>query len=247
MSMENINEKKLNVKNSIKAGALSGGFALSIYVLTSIVGGVGKAISENSKAKEDPDYSIKKTANKFTDALCYIANKEYQHFLGVSTVSNYVGGISSIQFSENAVNYCSYAQKHGEENELLVAITLELEYSTTEECITTIINNHRKVNYVKNVACYDEVRNDRFEIDVLTNAERFGTEYFYKLYKETPEDNQPIISITYKNSDSTLVSYNGIKYPSDASYANNMDPYKLILENDKLVYYVTLNCIPSNN
>ena len=252
-------ERKENNIAMIKSTASMGGFALSILTAFTLVTIGAMRLNTNKKAKEDSDYGYKLKADKFIHSLTYIANKQYQKYLGVDTVSNYVWGISSITFSGNqSITYMAYAQMHDVEKESLILINFYFNNQTVEQNVDTIIKNRTDVSdYL--MGCYilneveDEATNQCFEKYIADVKEESSTniKYTFKTYRKSEADSNTYVSATYQYNDKTYFSYHSMKYENNYDYLDRSSGLSgdgtMSLDRNRLTYYIAERIVDNTN
>ena len=229
-------ERKQNNKNMLRASLLAGGFALFCLTTFTFVTIGASYIEENKNAKADADYENKKDAENFLEALIYLANKQYQEKIGVSTVSNYVTNISSVEYRTNGVAYCATAQKHGLESSLLTVIIF-YNSDSADTCISTISKEYMNKDAfkVETDICKEETSEEpinKMGETLQSKIEGFSLEkpHTYKTYEAKVAF---AASFTFKDSDSSYVSCS--KYQPLLS-SNSL--YKANYSENKTMYYV---------
>ena len=239
--MINDEERKQNNKNMLRASLSAGGFALSILTAFTFITIGGSYIADNKSAKADADFSYKKDAEDFIEALTYLGNKQYQDKIGVSTVSNYVLGISAIEYSENGLVYCANAQKHGLESSLLV-INISDKFESLDNCISTIKDNYMtKGRFNTSSEMFKEETSEEARTNSVTKAstqiEEFNLDKAH-VYKKYEAKSMFALSLTFKNADDSY--YSCVKY-QPLSSTNNI--YKANYNENKTMYYVLENIV----
>lgn len=232
--MINKEERKQNNKNMLKASLSAGGFAL--FILTSFtfitIGGI--YIGANKGAKADEDYSYKKDAETFLKGLTYIANKQYQEKIGVSTVSNYVTSISSIEYKNDGLNYCAVAKKHGLESSLVV-VNVSYNFETIDNCVSLVNKEYMSKSYFTvSSTLYKEETSEEAKNNISNTFKNkldgFNCDkpYIFNVYEARI---MFAASLTYKTSDdsyNSLVLYNPL---------SSNEPFKITYEANKTMYY----------
>ena len=233
--MINKEERKQTNKNMLRASLSAGGFALFILTSFTFITIGGSYISENKSAKADADYSYKKDAEDFIEGITYLANKQYQAKIGVSTVSNYVTGISAIEYTNDGLIYCANAQKHGLESSLVV-VTVSEKFDTLDNCISTIKNNYmKKDRFNVSSEMFKEETSEEAKTNsvtkVSTQIEGFSLDKTHS-YSTYEAKSMFAISLTFKSSDESYSS--SVKY-QPLSSTNNI--FKANYSENKTMYY----------
>lgn len=240
--MADNNERKQNNKNMLRASLTAGGFALSILTaFTFITIGAGYA-TEAKKAKTETDYEYKKDAEDFLEALTYLANKQYQEKIGVSTVSNYVTGISGVNYGPLEFLYCASAQMHGLEPSLIV---VRINYESNKSVDDIILDV--KDNYM-NKAHLNVISDGLYNIESNKEAAKLTFSSSMQ-YVENYNEESPYVFNTYEAKTMMAVSFT--VQTKDGSYATSAkhDPSRLkdsginkvSYETSKRMYYALEN------
>ena len=237
----NSEERKQNNKNMLRASLLAGGFALFCLTAFTFITIGASYIEENKKTKADDDYANKLDAENFIEALTYLANKQYQEKINVSTVSNYVTSISSIEYTNDGLFYCAVSQKHGLESSLL-NVTISDKFDSLDVCISTISKEYMTKN---RFSVTSEIYKEETSEEAVKNIgqtlpgsiEGFSLEkpYTYKTYEAKV---MFAASLTFKDSDNSYSSC--VKY-QPLSSTNNI--YKVNYSENKTMYYILENIV----
>ena len=233
-------ERKQNNKNMLRASLTAGGFALSILTAFTFITIGASYATEAKKAETEVDYEYKKDAEDFLEGLTYLANKQYQEKIGVNTVSNYVTGISGLNYNKQGLWYCASAQKHGLEPSL-VTIRIDYETSSEDELISVIKNNYMNNSYFSMISKLDKEETNENAADLI---------FTYSLHYVTDYDNEkPYKRNVYEAKTMMAVSFT-VK-TKDGGYASaaNHRPlnqeasgiYRVSLETNKRMYYTLEN------
>ncbi|MCR5309626.1 MAG: hypothetical protein K6E21_05915 [Bacilli bacterium] len=236
-------DAKQNNKNMLKASLIAGGFALFCLTAFTFVTIGGSYISENNSKKEDADYQYKKDAEIFIRGLRYIANKEYQKQINVSTVSNYVSSISSIEYKNDGVYYCAVAQMHDKESSL-IKVNISYNSDSIDSCISKINADYMKYEDLTiSSTLYKEELNEEAKKNIsgtfASKLEGFSNDnpFNYNVYEAK------VIfaaSLTYKSTDDTYCSIVSLEPLS------TNEVFKIKYDTNKTMYYV-LETLVGNN
>ena len=233
-------ERKQNNKNMLRASLTAGGFALSILTAFTFITIGASYASESKKAETEVDYEYKKDAEDFLEGLTYLANKQYQEKIGVSTVSNYVTGISGLNYYKQGIWFCASAQKHDLEPSL-VTIRLDYETSSEDELIFAIKNNYMKSGYFSMISELDKEETNEDAADLtfahsLHFVRNYDTE---KPYKRTTYEakTKMAVSFTVQTTDGGYASAAEHR-PFNQEYSGI---YRASLETNKRMYYTLEN------
>lgn len=235
-------ERKQNNKNMGKSIGVAGGAAFFILICAITLTGIGRCSAQRKKEAE-PDYAYKKNAEDFLNSLSYIANLEYEEYLGISDAYNYVYLISSFNCNASSFEYVACAKK-GNLNQSVLTIKLGFSFSTPQECYERIILNSKNPSYFAlSSKIYDLVDNSDIQ---RTINESFSSKYELfginvsplncTLYKG--ENNDEFYgSCLYKIAEESYCALNKIIYTVSTDNCELSDTFTASYDSDKTLYY----------